>query len=73
MYVVLSGFRVSLLCFVQEKTLCRYDCMYLFSFLVLLCEDVMVMSSAYMGDIISLITQNYNVFRLLWTTFTSTI
>ena len=26
--VVLSGFSVRLLCFVQTKTLCRYGCMY---------------------------------------------
>ena len=26
--VVLSGFSVRLLCFVQAKTLCRYGCMY---------------------------------------------
>ena len=27
--VVLSGFSVILFCFVQEKSLCRYGCMYL--------------------------------------------
>ena len=44
--VVLSGFSVRLFCFVQEKTLCRYGCMYLFAALVRVCVDVMVMSSA---------------------------
>ena len=43
--VVLSGFNVKLLCFVQAKTLCRYDCMYLLAALVLVCVDVKVMSS----------------------------
>ena len=42
--VVLSGFSVRLICFVQAKTLCRYGCMYFFATLVLV--DVMVMSSA---------------------------
>ena len=45
--VVLSGFSVRLFCFVQAKTLCRYGCMYFFAALVLVCVDVMVMSSAY--------------------------
>ena len=44
--VVLSGFSVRLFCFVQAKTLCRYGCMYFFAALVLVCVDVMVMSSA---------------------------
>ena len=44
--VVLSGFSVSLLCFIQEKTLCRYGCMPFFAALVLVCVDEMVMSSA---------------------------
>ena len=44
--VVLSGFCVRLFCFVQEKTVCRYGCMYFLSALVLLCVDVMGMSSA---------------------------
>ena len=44
--VVLSGFSVRLLCFIQAKTLCRYGCMYFFAALVLVCVDVMVMSSA---------------------------
>ena len=47
MPVVLSGFSVRLFCFVQAKTLCRYDCMYFLAALVLVCVDVMVMSSAY--------------------------
>ena len=53
--VVLSGFikRVFCLdlvrrvfCFVHAKTLCRYGCMYFLAALVLLCVDVIVMSSA---------------------------
>ena len=44
--VVLSGFSVRLFCFVQAKTLCRYGCMYILVALVLVCVDVMVMSSA---------------------------
>ena len=43
--VVLSGFSVRLFCFVQTKTLCRYGCMYFLAALVLVCVDVMVMSS----------------------------
>ena len=35
-----------LFCFVQAKTLCRYHCMYFMAALVLVCVDVMVMSSA---------------------------
>ena len=42
--VVLSGFSVRLLCFVQAKTFCMYGCMHFFTALV--CVDVMVMSSA---------------------------
>ena len=42
--VVLSGF--SMFCFVQAKTLCWYGCMYFLAALVLVCVDVMVMSSA---------------------------
>ena len=45
-FVVLSGFSMRLLCFVQAKALCRYGCMYFFAALVLVCVDVMVMSSA---------------------------
>ena len=44
--VVLSGFSVRLFCFVQAKTLCRYGCMYFLDALVIVCVDVMVMSSA---------------------------
>ena len=44
--IVLSGFNVRLFCFVQANTLCRYGCMYLFAALVLVCVDVMVMSSS---------------------------
>ena len=44
--VVLSGFSVRLFCFVQAKTVCRYGCMYFLVALVLVCLDVMVMSSA---------------------------
>ena len=41
--VVLSGF--SLIFFVQVKTVCRYGCMYFLAALLLVCVDVMVMSS----------------------------
>ena len=34
-----------LFCFVQATTLCRYGCMYLLAALVLVCVDVIVMSS----------------------------
>ena len=44
--VVLSGFSVRLFCFVQAKTLCRYGCMYFLAALVVVCVDMMVMSSA---------------------------
>ena len=44
--VVLSGFSMILFCFVHAKTLCRYGCMYLLAALVLVCGDVIVMSSA---------------------------
>ena len=43
--VVLSGFSVRLFCFLQAKTVCRYGCMYFLAVLVLVCVDVMVMSS----------------------------
>ena len=43
--IVLSGFSVILFCFVQAVTLCMYGCMYFFAALVLVCVDVMVMSS----------------------------
>ena len=42
---VLSGFSMILFCFVQARTLCMYDCMYFLTALVLLCVDVVVMSS----------------------------
>ena len=45
--VVLSGFSMRLFCFVQAKTVCRYGCIYFLAALVLVCVDVMVMSSAY--------------------------
>ena len=35
-----------LFCFVQANTFCRYGCIYLLAALVLVCVDVMVMSSA---------------------------
>ena len=44
--VVLSGFNKRLFCFVQAKTFCRYGCMYFLAALVLVCVDVIVMSSA---------------------------
>ena len=44
--VVLSGFSKRLFWFVQAKTLCKYGCMYLLAALVLVCVDVIVMSSA---------------------------
>ena len=44
--VVLSGFSMRLFCFVQAKTLCRYGCIYFLAALVLVCVDVMAMSSA---------------------------
>ena len=48
MQVVLSGFSVRLFCFAQAKPLCWYgcNCMYFLAALVLVCVDVMVMSSA---------------------------
>ena len=44
--VVLSGFSKRLFCFVQAKSLCRYGCMYFLAALVLVCVNVIVMSSA---------------------------
>ena len=44
--VVLSGFSKRVFCFVQAKSLCRYGCMYFLAALVLVCVDVIVMSSA---------------------------
>ena len=43
--VVLSGFSVILFCFIQARTLCRYGCIYFLVALVLVCIDVMVVSS----------------------------
>ena len=43
--VVLSGFSKRLFCFVQAKTLCRYG-MFFLATLVLVCVDVIVVSSA---------------------------
>ena len=43
--VGLSGFSMRLFCFVKANTLCRYGCMYFLAALVLVCVDVMVMSS----------------------------
>ena len=45
--LVLSGFSMRLLCFVQAKTLCMYGCMYFLAARVLVCVDVMMLSSAY--------------------------
>ena len=42
----LAGFSKRLFCFVQAKTLCSYGCMHFLAALVLLCVDVIVMSSA---------------------------
>ena len=44
--VVLSGFSIRLFCFVQAKTFCMYGCICFLAALVLVCVDVMVMSSA---------------------------
>ena len=44
--VVLSGFSVRVYSFVQAKTVCRYGCIYFLAALVLVCVDVMVISSA---------------------------
>ena len=44
--VGLSRFSVRLFCFVQTKTLFSYGCMYFLVALVLMCVDVMLMSSA---------------------------
>ena len=43
--IVLSGFSVRLFCFVQEKSLCMYGCMYFLAALVLWCVDVKVSSA----------------------------
>ena len=44
--VVLSGFSKRVFCFVQAKPFCGYGCMYFLAALVLVCVDVIVMSSA---------------------------
>ena len=44
--VVLFGFSKRLFCFDQAKTVCRFGCMYFLAALVLVCVDVIVMSSA---------------------------
>ena len=44
--VVLSGFSMKLFCFVQAKTLGRYGCIYFLAAPLLVCVDMMVMSSA---------------------------
>ena len=44
--VVLSGFSMRLFCFIQAKIFCIYGCRYFLTALVLVCVDVMVMSSA---------------------------
>ena len=45
--VVLSGFSMRLFCFVQTNILCRYGCVYFLAALVLVCVDMVVISSAY--------------------------
>ena len=44
--VLLSGISMRLFCFIQAKTVCRYGCIYFLAALVLVCADVMMMSSA---------------------------
>ena len=44
--VVLSGFSMRLICFVQAKIVCMYGCIYLLAALVFVNVDVMVVSSA---------------------------
>ena len=44
--VIFSGFSVRMFCFVHAKSLCRYGCIYFLAALMLVCVDVMVMSSA---------------------------
>ena len=43
--IVLSRFSMRLFCLVQAKTLCRYGCIYFLAAFMLVCVDVMVMSS----------------------------
>ena len=45
--VVLSGFSMRLFCFVQAQIFCMYGCIYFLVALVIVCVDVMVMSSTY--------------------------
>ena len=66
--VVLSGFSKRLFCFVQAKTLCRYGCMHFLAALVLVCVDVIVMSSACMlhrGSLIRQLAPEHNQFYIL--------
>ena len=42
-----AGFSLRLFSFVPAKTLCRYGCIYSLAAVVLVCVDVMVMSSVY--------------------------
>ena len=44
--VVLSGFSMRFFCCVQAKTVCTYGCMYFLAAVVLVCVEVIVMSSA---------------------------
>ena len=44
--VILSGFNKRVFCFIQTKTVCMYGCMYFLAAIVLVCVDVIVMSSA---------------------------
>ena len=44
--VVLSGLSMKFFRFIQAKTFCRYGCIYFLAALVLVCVDMMVMSSA---------------------------
>ena len=44
--VFFSGFSVRLFSFFQANPLCKYGCMYVLAALVIVCVDVMVMSSA---------------------------
>ena len=40
--VVLSGFSMTLFCFVHAKTLCRYGCMYFFAALINVCRFIVL-------------------------------
>ena len=46
MFCVDCGFSRRLFCFDQTKSFCRYGCIYFLAALVLVCVDVMAMSSA---------------------------